>query len=125
MKLYLSHSSNFDYEAELYQPLKQSLAHKYDIFFPHDVEHNNTKTKNIIATCDLLMAETSFPATGQGIELGWADASNVPILCFYRTGATISGSLQFVCDSFLVYSSTEDMLRKLDHWLQQRFPATK
>lgn len=40
-------------------------------------------TKDIIKTCDLMIAEVSLPATGLGIELGWAKAFKVPILCMY------------------------------------------
>ena len=123
MKIYLAHAGSFDYRAELYEPLKQSLAGNYDIFFPHDKENSSIKTKEIIAGCDLVIAETSYPSTGQGIELGWADASGVPILCFYRSGATISSSLRFICDSFLEYTSMDDMQRKLEEWLRQRFPT--
>lgn len=119
MKIYLAHSGNFDYQTELYKPLKQSLANKYDIFFPHDTKNMGTKSKDIIASSDILLAEVSYPSTGQGIELGWADTSNVPILCFYHSGAKISSSLKFICNSFLEYSSTEEMIRKLEEQLRR------
>ncbi len=119
MKLYLAHSGYFDYQTELYTPLKRSIAKDHDIFFPHDEEHMGTKSKDIIAASDLVLAEVSFPSTGQGIELGWADASGVMILCFYRSGVKPSRSLKFVADDFLEYSSTEDMQGKLKAWLDR------
>ena len=118
MKIYLSHSSNFDYETELYAPLKASqVAKKHQIFFPHDPENNGQKSKDIIRTSDLVIAEVSYPATGEGIELGWADAYETPILCLYSSGSKISSSLKFISKDFIEYAGQADMLRKLEDWL--------
>ncbi len=117
MNLYLSHSSGFDYEKELYEPLKTTLTANHDVFFPHDTENIGTKSKDIIATSDYVLAEVSFPSTGQGIEIGWADANGIPIICFYRPGSKISSSLRFVSDVFIEYSSEQEMTTKLSDWL--------
>lgn len=113
MKLYLTHSSGYDYQTELYKPLKESLAREHDIFFPHDEHTDGIKSKDIIPKCDAILAEVSYPSTGQGIELGWADANDVPIICFYRTGAKMSSALRFISDSFIDYKSEEEMINKL------------
>ena len=113
MKLYLTHASSYDYQSELYEPLKQALAKNHDIFFPHDPENVDTKSKDIIPTCDYVLAEVSFPSTGQGIELGWADANNVPIICFHREGSRSSRSLRFICDVFIEYNSPQEMAEAL------------
>jgi hypothetical protein len=115
MKIYLSHSSNYDYEAELYVPLKSSkIVKSHEILFPHDKENADQNSKNLIETADLVIAEVSYPSTGQGIELGWADAAGKRILCFYKTGSKISSSLQFITKDLIEYSDSTDMLIKLE-----------
>jgi len=97
MKIYLSHSSSFDFEDQLYKPLKDSLLIKsHQFFFAHDKENIDTKSKEIIQNSDLVIAEVSYPSTGQGIELGWADIQKIPVLCLYSSGSTFSNSLKFV-----------------------------
>lgn len=120
MKLYLSHASSFDYQKELYEPLKQALAGTYDIFFPHDKANIDTNAKDILADCDFVLAEVSYPSTGQGIELGRASAADIPIICFYRTGAHISQSLRFVSNEFIEYATPEEMTVKLSELLSRQ-----
>lgn len=118
MKIYLSHSGTYDYESELYAPLKaSSLARIHQILFPHDKENIDTISKKLITDGDLVLAEVSYPSTGQGIELGWANDSNTPILCFYKSGSNPSNSLRFVTKDFLEYATVEDMLNKLETYL--------
>lgn len=118
MKLYLTHSSGYDYETELYKPMKEAFGDEYEIFFPHDTDLNGVKSKKIIPTCSLVLAEVSYPSTGQGIELGWADAANVPIICFHRANSEISSALRFISDNRIEYSSTEDMIKMLQTKIQ-------
>lgn len=113
MKLYISHSTKFDYEAELYEPLKAALAGRHDMFFPHDTENVDVAAKGIIAESDYLVAEVSYASTGQGIELGWADSQSVPIICVYKTGSETSGALRFVADVFIEYVATDELVEKL------------
>ena len=113
MKIYLSHSSTVDYVSELYEPLKISLAQDHDIFFPHDSDKNGVNSKGVIPSCELMLAEVSYASTGQGIEIGWANANNVPIVCFYRSGAKPSGSVRFISNRIFEYSSSEDMIEKI------------
>jgi hypothetical protein len=121
MKIYLSHSGNYDYESELYVPLKSSsLAQNHQILFPHDKENIDTNSKSLIASVDLVLAEVSYPSTGQGIELGWANTSDTPILCVHKTGSKVSSSLRFVAKEFLEYKDPNDMLKKLKTWLQTK-----
>ncbi len=60
-----------------------------------------------------MIAEVSYPSTGQGIEIGWANASNVPIICIYRSGMGPSGALRFISNQIVEYSSPDDMVAKL------------
>ena len=113
MKLYVSHSTGYDYTSELYKPIRDLLADDYDVFFPHGEDNNGTRTKDIIPTIDAVLAEVSYPSTGQGIELGWADTSGIPIICFSCNGARISNALRFVSSRFIEYESQEDMIERI------------
>lgn len=113
MKLYVSHSSQLDYQALLYEPLKQDLGSAHSIFFPHDPENIDTKSKDIITSYECVLAEVSYASTGQGIELGWASAAHIPIICLHLPDAKLSGSLKFVSSTFIEYSSPEDMITRL------------
>ncbi len=120
MKIFVSHTNQIDYQNELYKPLKEStLNQTHSFFLPHD-ENKSVNTKKEIQTSDLILAEVSFPATGSGIEIGWADAVNVPLLCVYKEGMKISGSLKFITNDFIEYSSSEDLIIKLTDYLQAK-----
>jgi hypothetical protein len=66
----------------------------------------------------MVVAEVSLPSTGQGIELGLASASGVPIACFYKTGTRPSNSLHFVTDIIIEYSDAQDFVKKLQTHLK-------
>lgn len=113
MKIYISHSREFDYIKELYVPLKESpLSQKYTFIFPHETE-GQYNSKDIIKESDVILAEVSFPSTGQGIELGWAETFNIPIYCFHKECAKVSSSLKYITDKFNSYTNLDDMLVKI------------
>jgi len=112
MKIYVSHSTNFDYQTELYEPLRENF-NELDIFLPHEKNGDTVDTKKNIKESELVLAEVSYPSTGQGIELGWANDSNVPIICIHRDDAKPSGALRIVSDNFISYSSVSEMVEKL------------
>ena len=74
-------------------------------------------TKQIISSYDLLIAEVSLPATGQGIELGWADYAKTSILCIYKKGIQISSSLKFITDNFIEYENEENMISQINDFI--------
>ena len=117
MTIYVSHSTNYDYEAELYQPLQQSSLNN-DIYYPHSSENKGKNSKDIISDSDLVLAEVSYASTGQGIELGWAEDKSIPIVCFYRSGSKVSGALDAVCSDFIEYGSVQEMISKLEDYVQ-------
>ncbi len=81
-KIYISHSSKYDYINKIYNPIKKSnLNQENTFFFPHDDNNKVINTKDVISKYDLIIAEVSLPTTGQGTELGWADYAKTPILC--------------------------------------------
>ena len=94
MRIYVGHASSFDYLNELYLPLKKSLLwQQREFILPHEFSKEPCDSKKIICQCDLMLAEVSYPSTGLGIELGWANSNNIPILGIYKTGCKISSSL--------------------------------
>lgn len=115
MNIYISHcGGTYDYENELYRPIKESeLAKVHRFFLPHEPQNIDTDAITELKHTDMLVAEASFPSTGQGIELAQAKAANVPIVCFYKTGAKTSSSLRFVTDRVIEYADTKDLLAKL------------
>jgi hypothetical protein len=114
MNIYVSHSGAYDYENELYKPIKESeLSRLHHFFLPHEPENIDIDAKVELRQTDVLIAESSLPSTGQGIELARAEAAGVPIVCFYKTGARPSGSLRFVTNKIIEYCDTHDLLTKL------------
>ena len=119
MKIYVAHSKKIDYEKNLYSPMKKSdICINNDVFFPHDEEGKNVKTKDIIKQSDLVIAEVSEPAVGLGIELGWADCFNTKILCIYKKGKNYSSSIKFITNNFIEYENQEDMISKIQEFLK-------
>jgi hypothetical protein len=115
MKIYVAHSKDFDFQEELYKPIKNSSLNKEHTFvFPHDKSGEIFNSKDFFKKdCDLVVAEVSYPATGLGIELGWADILNVPIACLYKKGFKIPNSLKVVTDMFLEYSNIDELIAKI------------
>jgi hypothetical protein len=115
MKIYVCHSSSFDFSKELYEPLKTIQGHEF--VFPHD-RGNDAHSEDVIASCDLVIAEVSFPSTGMGIELGWADAAGVPIACVHRADTMLSSALRHIAKSIVAYGDAEDLVGKLGEMLK-------
>lgn len=115
MIVYVSHKRKTKFQEELYDPIKKSaLFTKHEFIFPHDgnkpFDSTDIITNNKV---DLIIAEVSHPATGQGIELGWAFLKNIPVVCIYKEGADIAGSLKSVSDKFIEYKNSDDLIEKL------------
>ena len=114
MQIYLGHSSEFDYRRLLYLPLKSShLWQEHRFILPHDNHSEPVHSKTIISKVDLVIAEVSYPSTGLGIELGWANDANRMILCLHQQQSTPSTSLRIISDQFLQYTDPEDLITKL------------
>ena len=69
--------------------------------------------------CKLVLAEVSFPSTGQGIELGWADFLKIPIVCLHKQGSRVSGSVNCVSNTFETYTDAKEMLYKIESLLEK------
>lgn len=113
MKIFVSHSTKFNFEEELYKPLRNSeFNQKHELILPHENGAQN-ETKDVIRDCDLVVAEVSFPSTGQGIELGWASAEYVSTVCFYKQGSQISESLKYISDDINEYTTMDTVIAKI------------
>lgn len=111
---YLTHSTGFDYQNGLYQPLKHSdLWDKCQIILPHENPGETQNSKIWIEKADLILAEVTYPSTGQGIELGWANSIGKSLICFHRTGTKPSRSLRFVCEKIFEYRDARELIEKL------------
>lgn len=119
MKIYISHSKNYDFINEFYKPLKEANL-PVEFIFPHEKNSKPFDSKLLLERhgCDLVLAEVSLPATGQGIELGWADAYKMPVICFYKAGEKPAGSLKVITDRIIEYSDSKDLINKLTVELQ-------
>ena len=120
MKIYIAHSRGFDLRKELYDPIKNSsLAREHTFIFPHEKSEELFSSKDFFQNgCDLIIAEVSYPATGLGIELGWANMLKVPVVCIYKKDSILSGSLKAVTNTFLQYSDTSDLIDKITQAIQ-------
>ncbi|OGM27238.1 hypothetical protein A2962_01870 [Candidatus Woesebacteria bacterium RIFCSPLOWO2_01_FULL_39_61] len=114
MRIYVTHSTGFDFKKELYGPIRKSeLNSKHEITLPHEKSSELFDSKKYLDKCDLVIAEVSHPSTGQGIELGWANAKQVPIICFYKKGASPSNSIKAVSKHIFEYEGSIDLVNKI------------
>ncbi len=105
--IYVSHSSKFDYEKGIYRPIKESdLFRQFPFLFPHEVSASEpypTKALFDSGDCSLVIAEVSYPSTGQGIELAWGKSNGIRICCLFQSGNQPSSSLKCVSETFIEY----------------------
>lgn len=110
MKIYIAHSRDFDYENELYLPLKNSNIFKgHELILPHD-GNNYKHDRDYYKDIDLVIAEVSYPSIGLGIELGFLYDDNKRIYCIHKSNMKISSSINAVTENIYEYKNKEDML---------------
>lgn len=115
MKIYVAHSTGYNYQEELYKPIRNSiLSSKHEIILPHENSIENFNSKEYFNTCNLVIAEVSLPSTGMGIELGWANIQGIRIACIYKSEAKPSSSLKAISKDFIEYSSSDELIQKLE-----------
>jgi hypothetical protein len=115
MKIYLAHSTHFDFKEKLYTPIKNSpLATEHEWHFPHETDAPPEISRDMIKGCDALVADVSAPSLGVGIEMGWADAFHVPVIAMNERGSKVSFSIDNVVTQRFEYENQGDMLAKLE-----------
>ena len=122
MRIYISHSTDhsYDFRKFLYEPLQASaLAREHTLIFPHERDYGNEprNMKEEIKRAVFVLAEVSYPSTGMGIELGWANEHDVPILCLYQHGKDYSRALLVVTKHIDHYSGTTEMVEKIEKFI--------
>lgn len=84
-KIYVAHSSGYDFVNDLYLPIKNSkLWDMYGFILPHDNRDYHPDSKKGIQNSKVFIAEISYPSTGAGIEIGWANTYNIPTLFIHN-----------------------------------------
>ncbi len=86
-----------------------------DVQFPHEAQEEVQLTKDAIASCNLVLVEVSIPSTGSGIELGWANAADKPIIAFHQGGSEPSPAIKFVTKEIHIYITEEHILEVLQN----------
>lgn len=121
MKIYIIHASSYpDYKKNIYEIIRTSALDKsHEIIFPHEKSEVPIKSKDIIGSSDLIIAEVSYPSTGLGIELGWAEVANCKILFVHKDGIKPSSSLRVISSDFIQYTTPDDMVQKLSAWIEE------
>lgn len=111
MRIFVSHPSTFDYTQKLYKPLMDStLSKEHEFIFPHEHAKHGEYSKELIASCGLLLAEVSQPSLGVGIEIGWANAANITVMCIHQNNTTPSASLRHITDSIHTYKNSAELV---------------
>ena len=120
MKIYVSHSRSFDYKKDLYDVLENSGLN-LEFIFPHKDSEEAFDSKSLFQNkqCDLILAEGSYQATGQGIELGWANILGFKIVTIYKEGSHLSNSLRKISVEVIEYVDSSDLVNKLTVYFQQ------
>lgn len=114
-KVFFAHSTGYDYRPNIYQPIRSSdLSGICEITLPHEDGDELFDSKNFIQSdCDLVIAEVSDPSIGLGIELGWANMYDKPVVCIYKAGSKISSSVNMITDQVFEYKDADDMVEKI------------
>ena len=119
MDIYVGHSSSITFKEQLYQPLRNSsLDNKHNIVLPHENTDAQFNSKQFLENeCDVFIAEISEASTGLGIELGWADLYDVPVICVYRKGSQSSSAVPAVFDTVEQYENSENLIEVINEFL--------
>ena len=117
MIIQLWHSRDSNYLNDLYDPIKNSsffIDHSW--IFPHD-GNIHVDSRESLKSVDLFIVDVTNPATGLGIEIGFASVYNTDIIYIYKQWSNISSSLRYITDMYIEYTSTEDLIEQLGSYL--------
>lgn len=114
MNIYFPHSKQLEYEDYYAAIRNSSLLSKHTCFLPYEKNNIPENSKPLIEKADIVIAEVSYPGTGLGIELGWAECMNKKIVCVYMDGYSPARSLNIVSQDFISYKDFADLIKKLE-----------
>lgn len=121
MNIYVGHPSSIGFKEQLYQPLRNSkLDGEHNIVLPHEDSDEPFNSKEFLKNdCDIFIAEVSEASTGLGIELGWADLYDVPVICIHRESSDPSSSLSAVTDIIVSYEGDKELVKSLSELIEE------
>lgn len=121
MDIYIGHSSSLDFKNVLYQPLRDcDLDENHNIVLPHENSDDPFNSENYLKNeCDVFIAEVSEASTGLGIELGWADLYEMPIVCVHRENSEPSSSITEVTDEIKSYKNTNELINAIKRLIKE------
>ena len=111
MKIYIAHNRQIDFINDLYKPIRDTNFADHEVVLPHEESDEPFNSREYLKTADLMIAEVSYPSTGIGIELGWADQYGCPIVAIHQDDCRASGSVRAVTDEVHAYSSKEELIQ--------------
>ena len=112
MKIYIGHSRNIDYLNNIYKLIRNDVFFDdYEVILPHEKSIDSFNTREFYKNIDTFIFECSSPATGLGIELGWAYDDNKKIYVLYKKGNKISSSIKAVTENIYEYDNLDDMIK--------------
>lgn len=107
MKIYFAHSKQLENPQQIYSRLESLTEHNF--IFPYKDSSNPINSKEIIKSIDLIITEVSYASTGLGVEIGWAESFNKPVICVYKKGSVISNSLKLIKAQLIEYSNIDEL----------------
>ena len=111
MIIQIGHSHEYDFIHELYEPIKQSDLYKnHQVIFPHEEWNSWINSEESLKKVELFVAEISHSSTGLGIELWFAKAYKLPIVCIHKKWITISSSIDYLTNNIHEYSNSEELI---------------
>lgn len=116
MRIYVAHTKFDGYIDKLYKPLMNSeLARRHRLIFPHQLSSAPFDSRAMFfgRECDLVIAEVTHRSTSVGIELGWANALGVPIICVHVLGTRSSSSLDAISKDIIAYTGPDTLILQL------------
>ena len=110
MRIYVAHAKKMDYVELLYNPLREDeFFNNHELILPHEHNDKFTNTRDFYKTLDMFIADCSEPATGLGIELGWAYDDGIDIYAIIQSDKRISNSIRAITNNFYRYDNSSEI----------------
>ncbi|MBT3405884.1 hypothetical protein HN419_01830 [Candidatus Woesearchaeota archaeon] len=113
-QLYESISSvSSSYGSEVHTPIETAA-------FQGTTGERYDRAFRTVLDSDLVIAEMSFPSTGQGMEIREAAVLKRPLVVVAKEGSKVSGLIKGcpVLKSIIYYSDLDDLKKQLDDWFK-------
>ena len=109
MKVYIIHATSFNFKKGLYAPIEALKLNDIEFVFPHEYTNEAKNSKEMIKTCDVVIAEVSYPSTGSGIEMAWANYLDVPIFALHHIDRQYSSSIKMLTNHISSYADIAEL----------------